>query len=382
MINSPVELKLAYLSHILGPDFQSFKSFIEECNQKLLRNFRFIIKVIDIDRESVLPYLLSSGSSIDLMIITNFNVDRLSNYLHPVDEVINVKSFHNNVLEPISLDGKTYGIPLHVSFPVLIYDKALVHAPPATWKDVFSLGRNFSKKCNPGSPTEYAIAVYSLHGRHSGIVFESIYSSLGGRVNYSPGQRLFNDKSCLEEALKTYITLLNDGLIFPDSPYLEYSSLNQAFDGGLFPMMIQWNIGVFHLLKSSNKALGVAPIPSKSGSEPVCVGYVHAIGVSKNSKKLELALKFLEYTQSSEFCRGFAQIGGFPPLQHINFESTPLLSELRIFSNHFRGCFSGNQANELYEMISLYLDGFLKGNLTIERAVESLSMIKIPKKYI
>ncbi|MEM4140251.1 MAG: extracellular solute-binding protein [Nitrososphaeria archaeon] len=356
-VEKPVNVKIAFLSHYLAPDFISFKNLINRWNP-YFEKMGFYVSILDIDRESALKFLLSSqNSSVDIVVVSNFNFKKIVPYLVPLNFSSLAERFYEKAVNPFNENEKVYAIPFHASFPILFYNKNYITAPPQSFDQLLTFAKNFSKKYNQASPTEYGLAIYSLEGKHSALVFQSLYETFGGQLLANNFTVRFLSNETLENLLGFYQVLVEEEISPPGSLYSEFSVLNDLFAKKSFPLMIQWNYAIPFLSENFTiNDFGLAPLPSISVSS-TSIGYVLAFGVCKFSKNQKYSVKFLESIYSNDLIKELVLIGAFPPIKGLSniFNNLQIRSAEEIFRECYKNCVYEKYSNDFYETFSKYL---------------------------
>ncbi|MCX8188132.1 MAG: extracellular solute-binding protein [Nitrososphaeria archaeon] len=329
----PVNIKVAFLSHYLAPDFISFKNLVNKWNP-YFQKMGFHVNILDIDRESALQFLLSSqNSSIDIVVVSNFNFKKLVQYLTPLGLNQLNERFYEKAVHPFYQNGQVYAIPFHASFPILFYDRTYITDIPKSFNQLLTLAKNLSKAHNPESFTEYGLAIYSLQGKHSALVFQSLYETFGGHVLVTNSTVKLLSNQTLESLLNIYRLLIEEEISPPETLYYEFSVLNAEFIKKKFPLMIQWNYAIPFLSKNFTRdELGISSLPSDFQSS-TSIGYVLAFGVCKFSKNKNYSIKFLESIYLNDFIKELVGIGAFPPIKGLSnlFDNILIENEEKIF---------------------------------------------------
>jgi len=374
-VKTPIKINVAFISHYLAPDAIAFKSLIERWNPSF-QDMGFYVNVIDFDKESILPTILSSkNSSIDMVVVTNFNFKVILPYLLPLNASL-AEQFYEKAIDAFYSNGSLYALPFHASFPILIYNKNYIVEPPKSFNQLLLMAKNFSKEGNPNSPTEYGLAIYSLEGRHSSLVFQSLYENLGGQILTANSTIKFLSNETIENLLSTYSFLIEEKISPPEIMYLESSVLNDEFIEEKFPIMIQWNYALHPLSNHRLEDIGVAPIPSNSMLSS-SVGYLMAFGICKSSKNVVLSIKFLEELHDPKFLEGLVETGFFPPIKGLSniLESSTLYLEEKIFYESYKNCVNEKFSNKFYETFSKYLTWYLEKRISEKEFIKLISGI-------
>jgi len=360
-------LEVCYVAHILAPDIDVMKSLAEKWN-RVWGSRRFRVEVIDIDRESFLLWLLRSGSpKPDLVLVTNFNIAALSRYLLPLN-LSTLRDVYPQALRSVEVDGKVYGVPIHVVFPLLIYRRDLIRSPPRTWEEALDLATSFTRAYNSSSPTDYGMAIYSLKGRHGAVVWQSIIESMkGSELN------LANMTSReMVRYLELYGRYVKGKYSYPSSYNQEFSQLNRFFERGEVAMLIQWSFALKELLGHFDESsIGVAPLPTlREGARPISRLYTAAFAVNKRSPCLKEALLFLKYLTSAEALEALLTEGALPPYLSLAERSRGLAKSLyAILSENTEPAFNWVESNSFYESLSTYIHWFLEGRINASEAL-------------
>jgi ABC-type glycerol-3-phosphate transport system substrate-binding protein len=374
-VKTPIKINVAFISHYLAPDAIAFKSLIERWNPSF-QDMGFYVNVIDFDKESILPTILSSkNSSIDMVVVTNFNFKVILPYLLPLNASL-AEQFYEKAIDAFYSNGSLYALPFHASFPILIYNKNYIVEPPKSFNQLLLMAKNFSKEDNPNSPTEYGLAIYSLEGRHSSLVFQTLYENLGGQILTANSTIKFLSNETIENLLSTYSFLIEEKISPPKIMYLESSVLNDEFIEEKFPIMIQWNYALHPLSNHRLEDIGVAPIPSNSMLSS-SVGYLMAFGICKSSKNVVLSIKFLEELHDPKFLEGLVETGFFPPIKGLSniLESSTLYLEEKIFYESYKNCVNEKFSNKFYETFSKYLTWYLEKRISEKEFIKLISGI-------
>lgn len=374
-VKPPNKINVAFLSHYLAPDAIAFKNLIERWNPSF-QKMGFYVNVIDFDKESILPTILSSkNSSIDIVVVTNFNFKAILPYLLPLN-LTPTEQFYEKAVHPFYNNESLYALPFHASFPILIYNKNYIIESPKSFNQLLLIAKDFSKAHNPNSPTEYGLAIYSLEGRHSSLVFQSLYENLGGQIFITNSTIKFLSNETIESLLSTYTFLIEEKISPPEIMYLESSVLNEEFIAEKFPIMIQWNYALYPLSNSNPEKFGIAPIPSNSMLSN-SVGYIMAFGICKSSKNVSFSIKFLEELCDPKFLKGLIETGFFPPIKGLSkiLESNILDLEEKIFYENYKNCVNEKFSNKFYETFSRYLAWYLEKRVSEKEFIKLISSI-------
>jgi maltose/maltodextrin transport system substrate-binding protein len=183
--------------------------------------------------------------------------------------------------------GKTWGYPISIEAIGLLYNKALVKTPPATFDDVIKLDRELSARGKKAIIWDFNTSFFTwpLMGGAGGYVF-----GRDAKNNLDPRKVGVNTPGAVEAA-ELLKTLVEDGRLPRGA---KYSQAEGAFNKGDAAMMISgpW---AWDNAARSKIDFGVAPIPAvgKHAAKPF-VGVVGCM-IAAPSKVKDIAREFIEH---------------------------------------------------------------------------------------
>jgi maltose/maltodextrin transport system substrate-binding protein len=185
-----------------------------------------------------------------------------------------------------TVGGKTWGYPLSVESIGLIYNKALVKAPPASFDEVIQLDQALSAKGKKAILWDYNNTYFTwpLLAANGGFVF-----ARDAKGDLDPSKVGVNSPGALQGAALLE-SLIKKGVMPKGATY---SAMEAGFNKGDVAMMITgpW---AWDNIKKSHIDFGVAPIPSVGGkaSKP----FVGVLGcmIAAPSPNKDLAKEFIE----------------------------------------------------------------------------------------
>ncbi|WP_417069120.1 maltose/maltodextrin ABC transporter substrate-binding protein MalE [Niveibacterium terrae] len=182
--------------------------------------------------------------------------------------------------------GKTWGYPISIESVALLYNKALVPTPPATWDDVIALDKKLSAKGKraimwPMTEIYYSYGLFSAGGAYA--------FKRNPDGTYNPKDTGMGSHGAIR-GMETIMQLIKAGAMPKTASYAEAEA---GMNEGRVAMTINgpwaWNN-----LKKSKIPFGVAPFPKVDGKQGgAMVGVVGAM-ISTASKNKEIANDFLE----------------------------------------------------------------------------------------
>jgi maltose/maltodextrin transport system substrate-binding protein len=182
--------------------------------------------------------------------------------------------------------GKTWGYPLAIEAVGLIYNKALIAQPPATFEEVFALDEQLKTKGKKAILWDYnkSFFTWPLLAGPSGQVF-----ARQANGDYDPSRVGVNSPGALQGALMLE-RLVKEGVMAKGA---RYSEMEAGFGRGDLAMMISgpW---AWENAKKAGISFGVAPVPSIGGHPAKPFVGVLGCMVSAPSRVKDIAREFLE----------------------------------------------------------------------------------------
>jgi maltose/maltodextrin transport system substrate-binding protein len=192
-----------------------------------------------------------------------------------------------NAWEAFSWRGKVWGYPLSIEAIGLIYNRALVKVPPASFEEVFALDRELQKQGAKAILWDYNKSFFSwpvLAGA-GGYIFAR---APGG--DFDPRQSGVNTEGAVRGA--EMIRRLIDEGVMPRSA--RYSDMESQFGAGKVAMMLSgpW---AWDNAKRRGIDFAVAPVPSVDGKPARPLVGVLGCMVAAPSRFKDVAREFLEH---------------------------------------------------------------------------------------
>ena len=182
--------------------------------------------------------------------------------------------------------GKVWGYPLAIEAIGLIYNKALVKTPPATWDEVFALDKALAPQGAKAILWPYAMSFFSW----------SVIAGPGGYVfgrnaqgEYDPADIGVNNAGALQGA-QLLDRLVREGLMPRGA---RYSDMEAQFAAGKVAMMISgpW---AWDNVKKKRIDFGVAAMPALNGKPAKPFVGVLGCMITAPSQVKDIAREFLE----------------------------------------------------------------------------------------
>jgi maltose/maltodextrin transport system substrate-binding protein len=195
--------------------------------------------------------------------------------------------------DAFKFDGKLWGYPLAIEAIGLIYNKALVPKPPASFEEIIALDKKLAKD-----------------GKHAILwAYDTPYFTfplLAANGGYAFGRTAKGDYAAADVGVSNagavkgaeMLAKLIDAGVMPKGA--TYSTMEAAMSKGEVAMMIS-GAWAWDNLRKSKIDFGVAPLPSIAGKPAKAFIGVQGAMINRASKNKELAVTFIEnYLLTSE----------------------------------------------------------------------------------
>lgn len=294
------------------PEFEKlFRAFEKE-------NPGVKVKSVDIasdDYDTKLTTMLSSGDTTD--ILTMKNLLSYSNYALR-DQLVDLTDHINGLeIDPAKdsysmydVDGKTYAQPYRTDFWVLYYNKkmfdeaGIAYPNNLTWDEYEELAKKLSK------PDEQVYGAYQHTWRST---VQAISAAQNDKSLIDPEYGYLKEDYDRVLRMQEAKSQMDYGTA--KSTSVTYQS---QFENSKAAMMYMgsWYMGALLTNLDANTTdveWGIAEIPQKEkGKEIQTFGSPTAFAINKNSKKQELAQKFLDFCSGEEGAKVLAEVGVVP----------------------------------------------------------------------
>jgi maltose/maltodextrin transport system substrate-binding protein len=197
-----------------------------------------------------------------------------------------VSQFDQVGWDAFKFSGKTWGYPIAIEAIGLIYNKALVGKPPASFEEILTLDKKLGKDGKHAILWDYNTPYFSfpLLAANGGYPF--------GRSpdgSYKATDIGVNNKGAVQGA-EMLVKLIESGAMPKGATY---SAMDGAMNHGEIAMMITgpW---AWDNLKKSKVDFGVAPLPSIAGKPSKAFIGVQGAMINRASNNKEIAVEFIE----------------------------------------------------------------------------------------
>ena len=306
-----VHVTVSYYSAATGPYFEKMAAEFHKANPGT------DIKIDVVNWDSLLQQLrtdIAGGTNPDISIIgTRWLLDfvkddiaePLDGYMDPAFKARFISPF----LQPATIDGKVYGLPIAASARALYYNKDMLTKAgfpngPATWDDVVAASEKLKADGTPG---------FGLMAKGTEVDVYYYYAlwSYGGDVIDSHDKAAFDSPAGVK-ALTLYKSLVDKGLTQPGVTNYTREDLQNLFKQGRVGMVITAPFLINQIAKEAPKLdYGIVPVPKGTTSSTYAV--TDSVVMFKNSKVKQAAWKFLDFLFTKEPRVEFTKGEGFLP---------------------------------------------------------------------
>ena len=290
---------------------------------------------------------MAAGSdAFDINLLATYTIGRYAPYMEPIDlGEAAATTFGESILSTMQFEGQQYGVPTDLSAHFMYFRKDLIDALLAddaakakfteiaqehlgkalepkdpdswTWDDWAATALYFTQSINPDSPVRYGTVLQLKNLLFNMMVFQSLPRSYGADWQDETGN-ITVDSEAYRAGLELYKTLYDAGASPRDSLSYEYPETNAAFGAGQAATALQWNAAAGELTdpEVSPAVADVVGIVAPPAGPEARADHIHGLGLglNKNAKNKEGAVKFLQWLATEEAALTYARAGGSPAL--------------------------------------------------------------------
>jgi multiple sugar transport system substrate-binding protein len=306
------ETKLTYWTP--NPEYLPFMKSAAEAYQKTHPDVQFdFLGASAREMEQKLSTAVPTGTGPDAFDIgTNISVNFIDGgLLNPnppaIDQYLKSAAWNAAMVDYLTRNGKTYGLPLVQSNAAMYYNKAMfreagISDPPSTFAELLADARKLVAFDSTGKMTRSGISL-RLSGQGSGVAekFWYVLGPAGGSIlAQTPNGKWHNgyDNDAGRAALQFYLDAVYKSKV--DDPKFQHDA--DAFVAGKTAMLFResWVIGD---LQDKNPGLeyGVAPIPRWNAADPYKrFLQIFPVYVNGSSKSRDVAWDFVQFITSRD----------------------------------------------------------------------------------
>ncbi len=208
-----------------------------------------------------------------------------------------------NMMSAMTYRDTVYGLPLNYKMVTLIYNKALVDAPPTSSGQLIEMAKGMTERASGTFGLAYTYSDYYYHS--------ALMNAFGGRV-FEEGAAPVIDNPQNVAAIEEMMRWYKDEGVLPDDP--STALITRLFNDGKAAMVISgpWFLGEVN----EDVDVGLAPLPTvdAAGGEPMRPWLtIEGVYISPGSANKEAAYELSKFLVSAEAAKIFATEGGQLP---------------------------------------------------------------------
>lgn len=374
--------------HIMAYNAQSTRSEYLKYISEKLPDISIAYEYISLDYfNNELNLRLQSGQGPDIIEVGGETrlLASTSHLLDLTDEVFILK-YSRAGLEPFSINGRVYAIPLQSWFEGIFYNRDIFEqyrlSPPETLNELIRIHKVL-KEAGIKPQTMGAQSWEPLMKQSIGIVNNEFYAD---EKNSGFDERFNAGRATLAEewlpAVTEWARMISEGCLTPDMLDYSYEQALDEFASGKAAMWQSgpWSLGAIRRVNPDIK-LGMFPIPgTKPGLGWLIGGPGSALAINAHSGNKEMALRILEYTSTSEAqealivdSTGKSSLTGVNvPLDPVYDECMPAIEAGHVYAPWTAAWTYGNPVVEAY---GKSLQEVLAGSKSIEQALRDADAV-------
>lgn len=317
---------------LASPTTEALKKLLPSCKQET----GIDVRITDLTYDELYKTATTINSCYDLIRLDMAWLSELGEKLYmPLDiNSSQIQSLLKKFSDSISADyykinDKLYSMPLDPSVQILYYRKDLFEDAkiqrefyeryrrhlrlPQSFKEYNEIARFFTRKYNPDSPIEYGTSLVFGSAAVAACDFLPRFKDLGGEIFDENGNIVINTEIA-KKALVSYIETYDytDG-----ATNIWWQKSLENFAEGNTAMIIVFSNHSSHMLHSKDsKVVGKIGFAKVPGGYPLLGGGI--VGISKESKKYQESIDFLNWIYSDNISSTITYLGGFSPCKSIH----------------------------------------------------------------
>ena len=332
------DVEISFWNGFTGSDGEILKEIVDEFNATNDKGIKINMDIIPWGNfHEKLPTAIATGTAPELVLMGN---DVLLTYvntgsLQPVDDFFAAMDFDratvpDSVWDLFAVNGTQYMIPMQVNSLYLYWNKTLFREagldpeqPPKTWAELFEMAAKLTN--SEKNVYGFGIPVSSTS------VFENLILCNGGSfVDYETNKATLNT-DVVKKSLKQIQDAIQVDKVSP------LATTGADFDNILFAGQLAMYInGPWCINGCNNNGLdySVCMIPEGDAGRSYDLGGCgYAVTTGTSDEKKAAAYEFMKFWNSTEICKKWSVVNGFPPyLQSVvedpEVAANPLLTEM------------------------------------------------------
>ena len=338
--------------------------------------------------DDVLGDMASGGGTYDVIEFDNSWIAKFikNEWVAPLNDYMTddmKKGMVPGLLDLFSSDGKYYGIVWNNDTRFYMYNNKMLQAagetaPPKTWDEVSAL----SKKLKGNAYMD----TYKQEQMGTNEIMFVVYS-FGGEFVDDKGNPVVNKNEGVKEAYTWLAQAYKDGVFGKSSLTFDYEEVEQSFDTGAFPLMVQAWPGVYADSndKTQSKIVGDVKVAdysvSKTGNEQVVLTLPEAMAITATSKHKEAAWKYIEYMSSKSMDKERSQTIGSLPIWTDLYNDPELLKKYPYWEQfgkqaaHAKGYPKIVWVDDFSDIVSKESQKILTGSVSVQAGLDEMQKL-------
>lgn len=331
-ISLPNQKRELNILTLASPTTEALKKLLPSCKLET----GIDVRITDLTYDELYKTATTINSCYDLIRLDMAWLSELGEKLYmPLDiNSSQIQSLLKKFSDSISADyykinDKLYSMPLDPSVQILYYRKDLFEDAkiqrefyeryrrhlrlPQSFKEYNEIARFFTRKYNSDSPIDYGTSLVFGSAAVAACDFLPRFKDFGGEIFDENGNVVINTEIA-KESLVSYIETYNytDG-----ATNIWWQKSLENFAEGNTAMIIVFSNHSSHMLHSKNsKVVGKIGFAKVPGGYPLLGGGI--VGISKESKKYQESIDFLNWIYSDNISSTITYLGGFSPCKSIH----------------------------------------------------------------
>jgi raffinose/stachyose/melibiose transport system substrate-binding protein len=285
-------------------------------NPKIIINFQ---PIKDTEYDTQLTSSLEAGVGADIIFLRSYDPGELiynGGHLYVLNDAIPaLADFPAAAINAwANDDGIVYGVPVGGVTHGVFYIKSIFDKyglkEPATWAEFLHICQTLK---------DNGEIVFAQGTKEGWPLYEVVFSGLGANLYGGEASRLKlmagEMKMTDEPFIKAFAAMDELQPFFPKGyEALDYASMQQLFGTGRAAMYIggSWEIGLFRDLEITDLGWFAPPVENAGDTLQYCFHVDCGLGINKDSKNIEAALKYAEWVSTPEFAELFMnELPGF-----------------------------------------------------------------------
>ena len=272
--------------------------------------------------------------------ITNGWVKDLTPFIEAEGGEAFLKDFYPNTLQPVSEDGKFYGIPKNVVAMVLIYNEAMfrdagIDKAPETWAEYREAAKKLTKATKSGGPVDQWGATLVLAKACFDLRFSVVLRGFGGDFLNSDWNESRLGEPAAKEAFD-FVTdiILEDKTMPPGIAQVDCNGARRLLANGKVAMIFgtMWTLPEVNGMNPDLKAwdvLKMAHVPQKTVDDKSIRStlYQKTLFMNPNTKNPEAAWKLIKFlSEPKQMQRWFDDNNMLSARRSVNETYDPITS--------------------------------------------------------